>query len=65
MAESEQRPLEEVLFGPVLGAPTRPESDLAEAVSAWFRASRAKLRDGAVVSTSSARAPVDSHPPPA
>lgn len=55
MADVEQKPLEEVLFGPAHGAPTQAEADLAEAISAWFRASRAKLRDGAVVSTSSAR----------
>jgi hypothetical protein len=40
----EQRPIKEVLFGAAGGDAVRTDADLAETISAWFRASRARLR---------------------
>ena len=44
--EAEQRPLDEVLFGSGPSDVFAPDVDLAEAISAWFRASRSKMREG-------------------
>jgi hypothetical protein len=54
MAETEQKPLVEVLFGPQQEEAPKPDQDLAAAISAWFRASRAKGTDGGHFGTSSA-----------
>src|SRR6185312_456136 len=40
MTEPESRPLVEVLFGPASATPAKPDAELAEAISAWFRAMR-------------------------
>jgi hypothetical protein len=46
MAQTEPRPLAEVLFGPPGTAP-RPEVDLAEVLQAWVRTVRARGREAA------------------
>jgi len=47
MTEPESRPLVEVLFGPASATPAKPDAELAEVISAWFRAMRVGVRDGA------------------
>jgi hypothetical protein len=54
MAQAEQRPLAEVLFGPCDGTPPRPEGDLADAIQAWYRTRRAQIRDSAAGSRAAA-----------
>ncbi len=54
MAQEEQRPLAEVLFGPCDNAPARPEADLAEVVQAWYRIRRVRVRDAAAGSRAEA-----------
>ncbi len=47
MADIESRPLAEVLFGSACAVPAKSETELAEAISAWFCAVRVRVRDGA------------------
>jgi hypothetical protein len=54
MAESDSRPLADVLFGSPPLETTDPNEELAEVISAWFRAVRARLHDGASFGTPSA-----------
>ena len=44
--ETEQRALDELLFGSGPSDVFAADVDLAEAISAWYRASRSKLREG-------------------
>ncbi len=44
--EAEQRPLDELLFGSGSNDVFVPDVDLAEAISAWYRASRSRMREG-------------------
>jgi len=54
MAEEEGRPLADILFGSTPTQPDRPDVELAEAISAWFRACRAQVRDAASFGTPTA-----------
>jgi len=47
MAEIESRPLAELLFGSANATPANSDTELAEAISAWFRAMRVRVRDAA------------------
>jgi hypothetical protein len=47
MTESESRPLAEVLFGSAPAVPAKPDIELAEAISIWFRSMRGRVRDAA------------------
>jgi hypothetical protein len=58
MARTEQRPIEEVLFG-AGGDAGRADADLAEAISAWFRASRTRLRGARRQPPGGRRPPMD------
>jgi hypothetical protein len=46
MAESDSKPLADILFGEQNVEPARPDADLAEAISALVRASRSRSRGG-------------------
>lgn len=54
MGEAEERPLADILFGPTTTPPDRLDVDLAEAISVWFRAWRAQVRDAASFGTPTA-----------
>ena len=51
MAEIESRTLAEVLFGSANATPAKSDTELAEAISAWFRVMRIRVRDGASFGT--------------
>jgi hypothetical protein len=46
MADVEQKPLAEVLFGTHPEEASKPAEDLAQAINAWFRAGRSKGSEG-------------------
>jgi hypothetical protein len=54
MAEAEGRPLADILFGSAATEPDGTEVELAEAISAWFRAWRGQVRDAASFGTPTA-----------
>lgn len=54
MVEGERKPLADILFGPTTIQPDQPEVELAEAISVWFRAWRARVRDAASFGTPTA-----------
>jgi len=54
MAESDPKPLADLLFGTSLPDACEPEEELAKVLSAWFRIQRARLPDGASFGTPSA-----------
>jgi hypothetical protein len=54
MREKEPRPLAEVIFGPA-GGTSPPGADLPEAIGAWYRTWRPRVRDPASSSRSAAR----------
>jgi hypothetical protein len=47
MTEPESRPLAEVLFGSARAVPAKPDIELAEAISVWFRSMRGRVHDAA------------------
>jgi hypothetical protein len=57
MAEVDVRPLADILFGSRANEPDPPDADLAEAISVWFRACRAHVRDAARFGTPTAELP--------
>lgn len=58
MAEADSKPLADVLFGHNDPESNRPDVELAEAISAWFRASRGRVRDGASFGPPGAEFPI-------
>ncbi len=57
MAEADVRPLADILFGSGKTEPDPTDGELAEAISAWFRACRARVRDAASFGTPTAELP--------
>ncbi len=55
MAEADPKPLADVLFGVQDADSLGGDVELAEVLSAWFRASRAQVRDGASFGTRTAK----------
>jgi hypothetical protein len=60
MAEVGQRPLDEVLFGPKLDRGIPPGAELADVISAWYRAGAGK-ESRATAQKSTAREAVGEH----
>ncbi|HEY7310026.1 MAG TPA: hypothetical protein VH643_11760 [Gemmataceae bacterium] len=54
MAEADVKSLADILFGSGTTETDLPDVELAEAVSAWFRAWRARVRDAATFGTPAA-----------
>lgn len=61
MAESDPKPLADLLFGASTPDVGNTEEELAKVISAWFRLQRTRLPDAASFGTSSA---VFLEPPP-
>jgi hypothetical protein len=60
MADKDSQSLTDLLFGPPRPEEDKREGDLAEVISAWYRAGRAWLRNGATFGTQ----PAESFPTP-
>lgn len=62
MADTQDRPLDELLFGRPSVPPA--EASLAELLSAWYRAEAAKLADRATCQRNDRTRPDTDHPRP-
>jgi hypothetical protein len=62
MPDTQDRPLDELLFGRPSGPPA--ETSLAELLTAWYRAEAAKLADGATCKRSDRTRPDTDHRQP-
>ena len=64
MADAEEKPLAELLFGSETQVAAEPDTDLALLISAWFRRDRSKVRSTSKEQRSVVQPAMGSEAPP-